>query len=134
MKTREGKSSAGGREEFDTHCSWNWIFFLDKSSFSLLAGSSFLLHPGFGPNLETIPWILSCSSLYGSEGHRVSSGKATCNLKDVRSGTCKKTSNAERKSHGFLLHLKVTYKTMFISSSVCGPTVKNVKVYFQPVL
>ena len=30
-------------------------------------------------NLEAMPWILSCSSLYGSEGQRVSSGKATCN-------------------------------------------------------
>ena len=39
MKTREGNNSFGGTDEFDTHCSENWILFLEKSIFNLILDS-----------------------------------------------------------------------------------------------
>ena len=40
VNTREGKSWSGGSEELETHCSSNWIFFLDKCIFNISAPGS----------------------------------------------------------------------------------------------
>ena len=53
VNTREGKSWSGGSEELETHCSSNWIFFLDKCIFNSPATGSWFLETwrrshGFG--------------------------------------------------------------------------------------
>ena len=63
---------------------------------------TFILRYDYPPctstNLEAMPWILSCSSLYGSEGQRVNSGKSTCSFKETKSGTFMKTSTWREKA------------------------------------
>ena len=53
VNTREGKSWSGGSEVLETHCSSNWIFFLDKCIFNSPATGSWFLETwrrshGFG--------------------------------------------------------------------------------------
>ena len=94
VNTSEGKSSAGGTEEFDTHCSRNWIFFLAEGKWCtfILIEIHYTTMDFHKPRGDAMDF-----ELLFPVGFRGTEGQLRKSHLQFESGTCERTPNVERK-------------------------------------